>query len=97
LKERLTAIATASRNANLVYMSVLEFGVEVDLNEIVLIRGPGDGIGAHPAQAGPDTRRQGEIAADDVALEVGAGEAAAEIGVGETIDRGVDWTYGSSG
>ena len=47
----------------------------------------GDAVGAHPAQARPDVLAKTDIAADEIALQVGAAET--EIGVCEGIDGGI--------
>jgi len=50
-------------------------------------RGADDFIGGHPAEADADGGGEGDVAADDEALDVGA--APAEVGVGEAVDDGV--------
>ena len=65
----------------------LEFGVDLEVEDIGVVLWAGDAFGAHPADAEVDILREGEEAGCGEALHVGA--AAAEVGVGEAVHHGV--------
>src|SRR6476646_8227472 len=67
--------------------NILEFGINIKLDDVVLESRPINAVRAQPAQSKPDVRGQGEASADGISFQVRAAQA--KIGVIESINDGI--------